>query len=172
MRMSTAVTYLAQARPRPNLTLCPETVVSQVACSGSRATGIRLLDGTLVDADRVVLAAGTYSSPMILARSGIGPADELRALGITPVVDLPGVGRNLSDHPLVSVDLPTRPLQARAASRLMSASIPARRTPPGLPICCCSAQARSTSGRIRARAAPCSELLPASWRPDHVAGFA
>ncbi len=107
MRMSTAVTYLAQARSRPNLTLCPDTVVSQVACSGSRATGIRLVDGTLVEADRVVLAAGTYASPMILARSGIGPAHELRALGITPVVDLPGVGRNLSDHPLLSVDLPT-----------------------------------------------------------------
>jgi choline dehydrogenase len=109
MRMSTAVTYLAQARSRPNLTLCPETVVWQIATSGSCATGIRLFDGTLVDADRVVLAAGTYASPMILARSGIGPADELGALGITPVVDLPGVGKNLSDHPLLSVDFPTRP---------------------------------------------------------------
>jgi choline dehydrogenase len=109
MRMSTAVTYLAQARTRPNLTVWAETVVSEVACSGSRAMGIRLLDGTLVAADRVVLAAGTYVSPMILARSGIGPADELRALGIAPVVDLPGVGRNLSDHPLLSVDVPTRP---------------------------------------------------------------
>jgi choline dehydrogenase len=109
MRMSTAVTYLAEARARPNLTLRPDTVVSQVVCSGSRVTGIRLLDGTVVEADRVVLAAGTYASPMILARSGIGPADDLRDLGITPVVDLPGVGSNLSDHPLVSVDLPTRP---------------------------------------------------------------
>jgi choline dehydrogenase len=109
MRMSTAVTYLANARPRPNLTLCPETVVSQIECSGSRATGIRLLDGTVIDTDRVVLAAGTYASPMILARSGIGPAAELRTLGIMTVVDLPGVGRNLSDHPLLSVDLPTRP---------------------------------------------------------------
>jgi choline dehydrogenase len=109
MRMSTAVTYLAQARSRPNLTVCPETIVSEVACSGSRATGVRLLDGALIEADRVVLAAGAYASPMILARSGIGAAAELRALGITPVVDLPGVGRNLSDHPLLSVDLPTRP---------------------------------------------------------------
>lgn len=109
MRMSTAVTYLAQARSRPNLTLCPDTVVSHVECSGSRATGIRLLDGSLFEADRVVLAAGTYASPMILARSGIGPAGVLRSLGITPLVDLPGVGRNLSDHALLSVDLPTRP---------------------------------------------------------------
>jgi choline dehydrogenase len=46
---------------------------------------------------------------MILARSGIGPSRELRALDMAPVVDLPGVGSNLADHPLVSVDLPTRP---------------------------------------------------------------
>ena len=109
MRMSTAITYLAQARSRPNLTIRPDTVVGHVECSGTRATGVRLLDGSLIEADRVVLAAGTYASPMILARSGIGPAAELRALGIAPVVDLPGVGSNLADHPLVSIDLPTRP---------------------------------------------------------------
>lgn len=109
MRMSTAVTYLARARSRPNLTLRPEAVVAQIETSGSRATGIRLTDGRVIEADRVVLAAGTYASPMILARSGIGPADELRALGIVPVVNLRGVGSNLSDHPLLAVDLPTRP---------------------------------------------------------------
>ena len=109
MRMSTAVTYLAQARSRPNLTIRPDTAVAHVECSGTRATGVRLLDGFLIEADRVVLAAGTYASPMILARSGIGPASELEALGIAPVVDLPGVGSNLADHPLVAIDLPTRP---------------------------------------------------------------
>ena len=109
MRMSTAVTYLALARSRANLTVRPDTVVASIACSGTRATGIRLLDGTIIEADRVVLSAGTYASPMILARSGIGPAAGLRALDIAPVLDLPGVGSNLVDHPLVSVDLPTRP---------------------------------------------------------------
>jgi choline dehydrogenase len=109
MRMSTAVTYLAGARPRTNLTIRPDTVVARVELSGTRATGIRLLDGTLVEADRVVLAGGTYASPMILARSGVGPAAELQALDIEPVVDLPGVGSNLVDHPLISIDLPTRP---------------------------------------------------------------
>jgi len=113
--MSTAVTYLASARSRPNLTICPDTVVAHVECSGMRATGVRLLDGTLIEAGRVVLAAGTYASPLILARSGIGPADQLRALDITPVIDLPGVGSNLVDHPLVSIDLPTRP--SRGPSR-------------------------------------------------------
>ena len=109
MRMSTAVTYLALARLRANLTIRPDTVVAHIECSGRRATGIRLLDGTLIEADRVVLAGGTYASPMILARSGIGPAAELQALDIAPAVDLPGVGSNLVDHPLVSIDLPTRP---------------------------------------------------------------
>ena len=93
MRMSTAITYLSLARSHPNLTIQPDTVAARVECSGNRATGIRLLDGTLIEADRVVLAAGTYASPMILARSGIGPAAELQALDITPVVDLPGVER-------------------------------------------------------------------------------
>lgn len=109
IRMSTAITYLAAARSRANLTILPDTVVAYIECSGTRAVGVRLLDGTLIEADRVVLAAGTYASPMILARSGIGPANELQALDIAPVVDLAGVGSNLIDHPLVSIDLPTRP---------------------------------------------------------------
>ncbi len=111
-RMSAAVTYLAEARSRKNLTILPDTVVAQVECAGTRAIGVRLLDGTVVDADRVALTAGAYASPMILARSGIGPADQLGALGIAPVIDLPGVGSNLADHPLLSVDLPTRSAQA------------------------------------------------------------
>jgi choline dehydrogenase len=109
VRMSTAVTYLALARGRPNLTIRPDTMVASVMCKGSRATGIRLLDGTVVEADRVVLAAGAYASPALLLRSGIGAAGELERLGIAPVLDLPGVGANLSDHALLSVDLPTRP---------------------------------------------------------------
>lgn len=109
MRMSTAVTYLARGRGRENLAIRADTMVDRVEMSGMRATGVRLADGTLVEAGRVVLAAGTYASPIILARSGIGPAADLRALGIMPLVDLPGVGANLADHPLVSIDLPTHP---------------------------------------------------------------
>ena len=109
MRMSTAVTYLAQARGRPNLTILPDTTVATVECTGTRAVGVRLVDGTLIEADRVVLAGGTYASPAILTRSGIGPAAEMQRLGIRPVLDLPGVGMNLSDHALLSIELPTRP---------------------------------------------------------------
>lgn len=108
VRMSTALTYLSEARRRPSLTIRPDTVVDRVELSGSRAVGVRLIDGSVVEADRVVLAAGAYSSPMILGRSGIGPSSQLHALGIVPTVDLPGVGANLTDHPLLSVDLQTR----------------------------------------------------------------
>jgi choline dehydrogenase len=109
MRMSTAMTYLAAARSRPNLTIRAEAMVDRVDLAGTRARGVLLVDGTLVEADRVVLAAGAYGSPAILARSGIGPAAELRSLGIEPTVPLAGVGARLVDHPLLSVDLPTRP---------------------------------------------------------------
>lgn len=109
VRMSTAITYLASARGRPNLTIRSDTMVASVSCTRTRVKGIRLIDGTLVEAGRVVIASGAYASPGILLRSGIGPADELRSLGIEPIIDLPGVGANLSDHALLSVDLPTRP---------------------------------------------------------------
>jgi choline dehydrogenase len=56
-----------------------------------------------VRAGRVVLAAGAYHSPALLLASGIGPADELRALDISPVADLPGVGRHLLDHPCAAL---------------------------------------------------------------------
>jgi choline dehydrogenase len=109
LRMSTAITYLAAARSRSNLTIRPDTMVASIEFAGSRAKGIRLLDGSTIEADRIVIAAGTYASPGILTRSGIGPVAELERLGVEPVIDLPGVGANLSDHAMLSIDLPTMP---------------------------------------------------------------
>ena len=108
-RMSTALTYLAPARPRPNLEIRPDTLVDRVLLTGHRTHGVRLHTGEQVDADAVVLAAGAYGSPSILLRSGIGPAEQLRQLDLPIAADLPGVGANLIDHPLVSVDLPATP---------------------------------------------------------------
>lgn len=105
VRMSTALTHLEPARPRPNLTVKGDAVVDRVTLSGSRARGVRLASGEMITADRVVLAAGTYASPAILLRSGIGPAAQLREMSVDVVADLPGVGANLADHPLVAVDL-------------------------------------------------------------------
>jgi len=109
VRMSTALTHLAPARSRDNLMVGAGDLVDAVVLDGTRVRGVRLAGGEVVETTSVVLAAGAYCSPAILLRSGIGPAGPLRELGIDPVVDLPGVGRNLADHPLVAVDLPTVP---------------------------------------------------------------
>ena len=109
LRMSTALTHLAPARERANLTVRSGTVVDRVELSGTRAVGVRLANGELVEAGRVLLAAGAYGSPAILLRSGIGPPAELAHHGIEVRADLPGVGAGLADHPLMGVDLPTSP---------------------------------------------------------------
>lgn len=101
VRMNAAFTYLAPARQRPNLTLVAEAAVDRVLFEGGRAVGVRTADGREFFGGEIVLCGGTYGSPAVLLRSGIGPAADLEALGISVVVDLPGVGEHLMDHPLV-----------------------------------------------------------------------
>ncbi|MFH8345598.1 GMC family oxidoreductase [Streptomyces sp. NPDC018045] len=105
VRQSTALTYLAGARERGNLTVRGDVLVDRVVLRDGRAVGVRLADAdrTVLPARRVVLAAGVYGSPPILLRSGIGPAGHLRDLGIPVTADLPGVGENLCDHPAVTL---------------------------------------------------------------------
>jgi choline dehydrogenase len=100
----TATAYLDGPLLAGTLDLRADAPVDRVVIDGGRATGVRLVDGAVMPATTVVLAAGTYGSPPILLRSGIGPAADLRALGIDVAVDLPGVGANLRDHPGVEVD--------------------------------------------------------------------
>lgn len=104
VRVTTADAYLPFGRTPPNLTIRGDSEVGNVVFEGERAVGVRLLDGTKIEAEWVVLSAGTYGSPQILMRSGIGEAPHLREMGIPVTVDLPGVGANLADHPAVSVD--------------------------------------------------------------------
>jgi choline dehydrogenase len=99
-----ATAYLDAVRDAGNLEIRADSPVDRVVVNAGRATGVRLTDGSVVGTSTVVLAAGTYGSPPILLRSGIGPAADLRALGIDVAVDLPGVGGNLRDHPGVEVD--------------------------------------------------------------------
>jgi choline dehydrogenase len=122
LRMSAALTHLEPARTRANLTIRPDTEVDRVELAGQRVTGIRLVGGERIAADLVVLASGAYGSPAVLLRSGIGPARSARDLGIDPVVDLPGVGRNLVDHPLVSfpVPVPSEPAQRPHAQNMVT----------------------------------------------------
>ena len=98
-RCSAAVGYLRPALARPNLQLRTDTLIRRIVFEGRRAVGVQLADGTTIRAEREILVtSGAIGSPKLLLLSGIGPADELRALGIDVVCDSPEVGRNLHDH--------------------------------------------------------------------------
>lgn len=100
VRLNTGMTLLDDVvRARANLTIRDETLVDSVILDSGRATGVRLADGEFIAGGEVILSAGTYASPAILMRSGIGPAATLRRLDIPVVGDLP-VGSRLQDHPL------------------------------------------------------------------------
>lgn len=103
VRQSCALSYLAPARWRPNLTIRADVLVDSVTVTGTRATGVRLAGGELIAAEEIVVSAGAYGSPALLWRSGIGPVTDLARLGIRCRVDLPGVGAGLTDHPLTEV---------------------------------------------------------------------
>jgi len=110
-RVSTNDAYLEGARDRPNLTIQGEAHVERVLFDGRRATGVRArVGGEWVEyfGREVILAAGSVYTPPILLRSGVGPAEDLRALGIAVVRNSP-VGRNLVDHPIIGAGLALRP---------------------------------------------------------------
>lgn len=103
-RASSARAYLHPAmKTRRNLTVLTKAHTTRILFEGKRAIGVEYLrDGKLeqVRADReVIVSAGTYASPHLLMLSGIGPADDLREVGVDMVQDLPGVGQNLQEHP-------------------------------------------------------------------------
>ena len=101
-RCSAAVGYLRPALARKNLNVRTGAQVIRIVIEKGRAIGIEMVQNgkpTVIRAGReVILAAGAIGSPKLMLLSGIGPADELRSLGITVEADLPGVGRNLHDH--------------------------------------------------------------------------
>ena len=101
-RCSTAVAYLNPARQRPNLTVHTGAVVSRITFEGTRANGVAYaMKGQAYHqpaAREVILSGGAINSPQLLMLSGIGPADDLRKLGIDVVADRSGVGENLQDH--------------------------------------------------------------------------
>jgi choline dehydrogenase len=105
-RWSAADAYLHPAADRPNLTVQTDALVTGVAIEAGRAVGVRYLlrgvEETARAEGEVILAAGAIGSPQLLMLSGIGPADHLAEHGIGVVADSPGVGANLSDHPIVT----------------------------------------------------------------------
>lgn len=107
-RIPTSVCYLTdEVRQRPNLTVLTQCVVDRVLLSAGRATGARVMrQGGAAEslaAREVIVCAGAIHSPAVLMRSGIGPEDDLAALGIVPVAHRPGVGGNLMEHPSIAV---------------------------------------------------------------------
>ncbi|HWX74387.1 MAG TPA: GMC oxidoreductase, partial [Solirubrobacteraceae bacterium] len=107
-RFSAADAFLRPALKRANLELAANTSVLGIEFEGDRAVGVRVRRGRrgeeLVRAAReVLLCAGAINSPQLLLLSGVGAGDELRAVGVAPRHELPGVGRNLQDHPFVTL---------------------------------------------------------------------
>lgn len=98
-RINTGIAYLtADVRGRRNLTIRGGAEIDTVLFDGRRAVGVRLVSGETIAAGQVILSAGAFGSPAILMRSGIGPADHLRELGI-PLVQAAPVGERLKEHP-------------------------------------------------------------------------
>lgn len=98
-RSSSAMAFLSPAKSRPNLTIQMQAQVRRIVVEHGRATGVEMIDGLHITADReVILCSGAIGSPRLLQLSGIGPADHLAPLGINVVCDQPGVGANLQDH--------------------------------------------------------------------------
>jgi choline dehydrogenase-like flavoprotein len=105
-RHSVARAYLYPAMERPNLTVLMYAETRRLVCEGTHCRGVEYTLRGEVKTTRavreIVLCAGAIGSPRVLLLSGIGPAEDLKRLGIPVVVNLPGVGRNLQDHVLLA----------------------------------------------------------------------
>ncbi len=107
IRMSTAIGYLNQSRHRLNLTVRANCMARRLIFDGNRVTGIEVESGGesfVVEANEIVLSSGSIGNPHLLMLSGVGPVDNLNKVGVPVVLDLPGVGQNFSDHPLIFID--------------------------------------------------------------------
>jgi choline dehydrogenase len=107
-RFSAARAFLKPAMSRPNLTVITHALSERIVFDGKRAIGIVYLDKRgqrqeVQASQEILLAAGSFNSPQLLMRSGVGNPAELRPHGIVSIHDLPGVGQNLQDHLLVVV---------------------------------------------------------------------
>jgi choline dehydrogenase len=112
IRWSTALGYLNPARHRLNLTIKADCQVRRIIFEGDVAVAAEVISGGekfVVEANEIILSAGAVSSPHLLLLSGVGPEDQLSAFAIPVVRHLPGVGKNLRDHPYCNVTWRTRP---------------------------------------------------------------
>jgi choline dehydrogenase len=107
-RASTYETYLKPAQQRSNLAVVTGALTRRVLVDQGRATGVEYEVGgeirTAKAAREVILCGGAYNSPQLLMLSGIGPAQHLADKGVPVLLDAPGVGRNLGEHPRVPLE--------------------------------------------------------------------
>jgi len=120
-RQSVADAFLTPALARENLTVLPGAIATRVLFDATRATGLEVSRAgrleQLTARREVILSAGAIESPKLLMLSGVGRGDALRAHGIRTLIDLPGVGANLHDHPRVGVRWESRqPLPGSSVS--------------------------------------------------------
>lgn len=139
-RASASKAFLDPARGRRNLTVVTGACVTRIVIEKERATGVEYVkDGkvVVVHAGETVLCGGAYASPQVLMLSGVGPADHLREVGVDPILDLPGVGSGLQEHPLApmafSLKKPLRFTQKLRADRLALSGLNWLLTGRGLP---------------------------------------
>ncbi|HEU4363183.1 MAG TPA: GMC family oxidoreductase N-terminal domain-containing protein [Mycobacterium sp.] len=101
-RHSVAAAFIHPNLDRPNLEVRTSAHITRVVFDGRRATGVSYQQGgrlrTVRARREVIVSAGAFGTPQILMASGLGPGSHLQQLGITPVLDSPGIGQNLQDH--------------------------------------------------------------------------
>src|SRR6185295_4072812 len=134
-RQSATVMYLDPARQRSNLTIIDEAPATTLHLNGKRVTGVgyrKAGQEHTVTADKVVLSAGVYHSPQIMMLSGMGPCAQLKQHGIPVVHDMPGIGENYQDHPMLTMTFKTNPenkkplMRGRSTVKLYFKTDPAR----------------------------------------------
>ena len=111
IRFSTALGYLNPARHRLNLTIRPNCTTRRIIFEGTKAVGVEVESGGerfVVEGDEIILSSGAIGSPHLLLLSGVGPSSHLGDNGIPVVHNLPGVGQNLRDHPMVYTTFKTK----------------------------------------------------------------
>jgi choline dehydrogenase len=126
-RASAARVFLKPAMRRRNLQVETRALASRIRIDSGRAIGVDYVRGgrnfAATAVREVIVAGGVYGSPQLLMLSGVGPADHLTSLGIKPLVDLPGVGKNLVEHPFMFVGWNARPGAFRSELRLDRATV-------------------------------------------------
>jgi 5-(hydroxymethyl)furfural/furfural oxidase len=154
-RSSSASCYLtASVRRRPNLAVMCETQALRLVCDKTRVTGVVVRRGSetrTIAAREVIVSAGAIHSPTLLLRSGVGPAGDLQRLGVAPVMDRPGIGQRLQNHPYLHFAV-TLPPRARLAAHLRHFAVAGMRLSSNEPGAPASDLLLFTTGRVSAYA--------------------